>query len=189
MIGAHKYPKTILTVQEWRALEAANVILIDLCFSALEEMHEDPASFVQSELTGWLPPASLLKWTAGTVRMFIASLASVGLKMRLRGFHAPGSTAEELALHAMTRRALVILELGGANVAAAEEHFHEWSDHAFEDTDHELLFDLKFDGIEDSPVASQARFANLRFDQWFLPFPPPRAVTPYADSGDTTVRG
>jgi hypothetical protein len=189
MIGVQKYPKKILTRQEWEALEAANVVLIDLCFSALEELHEDPASFVQSELAGWLPPASLLKWTVGTVRMFIASLASVGLKMRLRGFHAPGSTAEELALYAMTRQALTILELEGANVAASDAHFREWSDHAFEDTDHELLFDLQFDGIEDSPVAATARFANLRFDQWFVPFPPPRAVTPYADSGDTTERG
>jgi hypothetical protein len=50
---------------------------------------------------------------------------------------------------------------------------------AFQDTDFGLLFDARFDGIEESELVEQLRMANQRFEDWFKPFTNVPYVHPY----------
>lgn len=56
-------------------------------------------------------------------------------------------------------------------------NFEDWEDDEFEDPDHELLFRQRFDGIEDLPPEHKLGFVHLRFDEWFVPFGPPRRTS------------
>lgn len=61
---------------------------------------------------------------------------------------------------------------------------HDWRGHLedllFEDTDHELLYDPAYDGIEDDPASQPPGMAPMRFDDWFMPFNEERTMPPYA---------
>jgi len=49
--------------------------------------------------------------------------------------------------------------------------FDDLEESAFQDLDYEMLFNAQLDGIENGAMREQYAFANLRFDEWFLPFP------------------
>ena len=49
--------------------------------------------------------------------------------------------------------------------------FDDLEESVFQDLDYELLFSPQFDGIENDEFAQRYAFANLRFDEWFAPFP------------------
>ena len=50
---------------------------------------------------------------------------------------------------------------------------------AFQDTDFELLFDPRWDGLEEDEAVSHLAMANLRFEDWFRPFRDEIPVHPY----------
>jgi hypothetical protein len=98
--------------------------------------------------------------------------------MRLPGFHPLGCTAEEIALRALRIKAEVLLKIQGK-----ESDFGDWEDVAFEDLDHELLYDERMDGIEDSEIGRELGAGHLRFAEWFKPFNLPRIVHPFVTDG------
>ncbi len=61
--------------------------------------------------------------------------------------------------------------------------FGDWEGLAFEDIDHRWLWDPRFDGVGYSDDTAFLRVANLRFEEWFVPFNPSRVVHPYGDDG------
>jgi hypothetical protein len=83
--------------------------------------------------------------------------------------------AEELALRAILAEAEAILERD--RIAG---DFELYRGEAFQDQDHEFLFDPAYDGIEDSEVGRQMAIAHLRFDEWFAPFWNVPYVHPFA---------
>jgi hypothetical protein len=85
---------------------------------------------------------------------------SVGLKMRLPGWHPLGCTGEELAFYIIQQVAVSILETEG--VEASLQDFGDLDDYAREDIDFVLLYDDRFGGVEepDSPLAQVAGFGK-----------------------------
>ena len=75
------------------------------------------------------------------------------------------NVGEELALHALIDQAEAVLEAAGE-----DPDLGDFREAAIEDLDCLLLFDLRFDGFEDSPVADRLGMTNLRFEDWFKPF-------------------
>jgi hypothetical protein len=135
--------------------------------------------FAELAIAEALPGKYLPKYDDAFLCRFLVCVTSVGLKLRLPGFHPLGCTAEELALHLMIERALVFLDMEGE-----EGDFGDWETYAFEDTDFEWLYQPAQDGIEDSPAGSMLGIGHLHYDEWFLPFNPPRLMHPYADQGE-----
>ena len=74
-------------------------------------------------------------------------------------------TAEELALHILIEQATAILE-----TYEIDADFTDFEDHVFQDIDHEFLYDMSMDGIEDSEKGKEMAIANLSFSDWFKPF-------------------
>src|SRR6185312_4591925 len=184
-VGVSRYSRSILPFELWDALETANTLLIDFCFEALRDLARG-RSVLDSEIVGYLPPRYLPKYNETFFRKFLLCLGSVGLKLRLRGTHPLGSMAEALALHAMEQLAVAVLEWAadeaGTDVPSlvreAQAAFGRWDDYAFDDPDHELLFDDSSDGIEDSVRGQELGIRNARFGEWFLPWDD-RVVSPY----------
>lgn len=83
------------------------------------------------------------------------------------------STAEELAGHALIGHCEILIDEREGELddpVALREKFSELHDLAFEDHDVLLLFDARFDGIEDSDIAKMMGMANLHVRDWFKPF-------------------
>ena len=51
-----------------------------------------------------------------------------------------------------------------------EAWYGGFEDEVYQDLDFELLYQLRFDGIEDSPIGTELGMGNLHFDEWFVPF-------------------
>ena len=63
-----------------------------------------------------------------------------------------------------------------------EASFAAFEDVAFQDADHELLYDMTRDGLEDSSVGARLGIGHLHFDDWFEPFlNAPTPVHPYGE--------
>jgi len=177
-IGWCEYPRSALPESHWKALYEANTILIDEVLEDLTDLRAG-TGFEHLGIADYLPPRYLTRYDDEFLRRFLMCLTSVGLKLRLPGFHPLGCVAEELALHAMIERARELLEEDGE-----EDDYSAWEDYAFEDADFELLYDDVMDGIEESPVGRRLGMAPMGFHDWFVPFSPPRVVHPYVDAGD-----
>jgi len=81
------------------------------------------------------------------------------------------NVAEELAMHVMTRNALMRFEDKGAENPEAEEQLSELYESAYEDNDFKLPYRLEdSDDLPDLDPAGQMGLTDLRFKNWFLPF-------------------
>lgn len=176
-IGDSPYPRYALPDDHWEALYQAQRELIDLILDDLTDL-ADGATFADLGIASYLPRRFLLRYDAAFLRKFLVCLVSVGLKLRLPAYHPLGCTAEEVAVFVIKRHATDLLAERGVTA-----DFGEWDDIALEDTDHELLYAPEYDGIEDSAEGQWLGVAQLGYDEWFLPFNPPRAMHPYADGG------
>ena len=177
-LGWNAYPRSILPDNHWEALYQAVVILTDEVMSDLISCSQGdgPKSwFIEFHL----PPKYLPRYDEGFLRKFLACLMSVGLKMRLPGFHPLGCVAEEIALRAVRLEAESILQDNGDSF-----DYSDWEEVVYEDVDYEHLYELALDGIEDSGIGTMLGMGNLRYEEWFLPFNTPRNMHPYADCGD-----
>lgn len=176
-IGGSPYPRSVLPDDHWEALCQAQRELIDLLLDDLTNL-ADGAPFADLAFASYLPRRFFLRYDEEFLRKFLVCLVSVGLKLRLPGYHLLGCTAEEIALFATKQRATELLVARGM-----EADFGMWDEYALEDTDHEWLYSAASDGIEDAPEGQWLGVAHLGYDEWFLPFNPPRTMHPYADGG------
>jgi hypothetical protein len=67
-----------------------------------------------------------------------------------------------------------------------EADFGDFRELAFKDEDYLMLFDMAWDGIEDSDLGRQVRVMNLAFDEWFEPFYEGIPVHPYVEPGSSS---
>ena len=176
-IGCNSYPRSILLDSHWEALYEASDILLDEIMNDLQSL-AGGIPVLSLIVVGYLPRQFLTRYDEGFLRRFLMCAASVGLKMRLPGLHALGCTAEEIALRIMIDNATAVLDDRGEDI-----EFGDWEDFAFEDTDHRWLWDPRFDGIGSSDDTAFLGVANLRYEEWFVPFSHPRVMHPYADMG------
>jgi hypothetical protein len=94
-----------------------------------------------------------------------------------KGWEPLASVAQELGLRVLNR-VEVVADTAGLALD------HHWRAHLedlfFEDTDHELLYDPSYDGIEDDPANHPPGMAPMPFEDWFKPFNEQLTMPPYA---------
>jgi hypothetical protein len=149
------------------ALHTALNVLVDRFFDELPEMTTGEIDLAESSLASFLPPNYAPRYTLLFQKRFFACLLSVGWKLAQRRPRMPllSCTAEELALRALIEQAKSVLEMRGVN-----PDFDDFEDIAFQDLDHEILFDPSLDGLEDTAAGVQLGMGYLHFDDWFKPF-------------------
>jgi hypothetical protein len=151
---------------EREMLRSALSSLIDLLFdlhAALPESGPAPAGFKHDGLMVF-PPAYVGRYDRPFVRRAIVAAASLGQKLAGPGWFDLASTMEEILFGTIMESVQnTDIEIGDV--------FDDLEESVFQDLDYELLFSPQFDGIENDEFAERYAFANLRFDEWFAPFP------------------
>lgn len=178
-IGCEEYAREELPERGWEALRAAVITLTDHLQIDIETLMGGGA-FSDTFAISYLPNKYLPSYDLGILRRFLVCVVVTGWKLFDPAHeHRLSCTAEELALHAIIRRAEEVLVEEGQEPV----EFDYLEDVAFEDMDFQALFDPSLDGIEDSPSGKYLRMVNLKLKEWFLPFNAERGdvVHPYAD--------
>jgi hypothetical protein len=173
MIG--DVPEGLLSSEQEDALRSAAVTLLDEFFSDVGHL-EAGGDFADTEMAGYLPARFLPKYDHLFAKEFLVCVATVASKLAGPGHSMLACVGEELALHAIVDMAAAVLDLRGE-----EADLGDFLELANEDRDYELLFDMAWDGIEDSDTGRDMRVANLAFDDWFKPFREGHPVHPYVE--------
>jgi hypothetical protein len=158
----------------------AREILRDAADELRDELREDIAmlreggrydeAFAVSE---HLPVVYVRHYTPEVVAQWAGSVETVAHKLAAYPGTYLASTAEELAGYALIARCEALIderedELDDPDALRAK--FSETHDLAFEDHDVLLLFDSRFDGIEDSDIGEMMGMADLHVRDWFKSF-------------------
>ena len=143
------------------ALQAIVDLLFDL-YAALPATGPAPADFKHEGLL-MFPPVYVARYDRPFVRRAIVAAASLGQKMAGPGWFDLGSTMEEMLL------GTILETVQNADVEIGDV-LDDLEESVFQDLDYEMLFNAQFDGIENDATREQYAFANLRFDEWFVPF-------------------
>jgi hypothetical protein len=146
------------------ALATAAAVLLDQLFEDLAHL-ADGGEIADTNMIRYLPPVFAPRYTRRFAKQFLACASAVASKLVQPGNRPLACVGEELAMHALIDQAEAVLEAAGED--AEMEDFRQA---ATEDLDCLLLFDMKFDGFEDSPAAGRLGMSNLRFEDWFKPF-------------------
>jgi hypothetical protein len=179
MIG--DVPEGMLSIEQEDALRSAAVSLLDGFFSDIGHL-EAGGGFADTELVAYLPARFLPKYDHLFAKEFLVCVATVASKLVHPNHSSLACVGEELALNAIVDAAAAILELRGA-----EADLGDFLELATEDADYELLFDMAWDGIEDSDAGRDMRVANLAFDDWFRPFRETDPVHPYVEPESSSL--
>lgn len=144
------------------ALQALIDLLFDL-YAALPASGPAPADFKHDGLMVF-PPAYIARYDRPFVRRAIVTAAGLGQKLSGPGWFDLSSTMEEILLGTIMESVQnTDIEIGDV--------FDDLEESVFQDLDYEMLFSPQFDGIENDAMRERYAFANLRFEEWFLPFP------------------
>ena len=173
MIG--DVPEGMLSSEQEDVLRSAAVVLLDRFFADICYL-EAGGDFADTDMVEYLPARFLPKYDHLFAKEFLVCVATVASKLQHPGHSMLACVGEELALRALVREAEEILEARGTGVDLAD-----LLELATEDADCELLFDMAWDGIEDSDTAREEGMANLAFDDWFNPFREGYPVHPYVE--------
>src|SRR5215208_3677116 len=149
------------------ALLAACDLLIDQAFEDVGAL-EAGEHFGDCSMAAWLPPKYLPRYGALFAKQVAVCLIVVAGKLTDRHPHVLACVAEEMALGALIDEAATDLGEAGERDQAAE--LRAAGEGAFQDMDFELLFDPRWDGIENTEAGARLAMANLRFEDWFRPF-------------------
>jgi len=168
-------PEGMLVPIQEQALRSATVVLLDRFFADVGHL-EAGGDFADTDMVAYLPQRFAPKYGYLFAKEFLICVATVAANLMHPGHSMLACVGEELALHALVTEANGILEARGAGVDLAD-----FLELATEDADYELLFDMAWDGIEDSDTAREEGMANLAFDDWFKPFRETHPVHPYVE--------
>lgn len=149
------------------------VLMVDEVFDSLRALDEGE-EFADTFMATWLPRKYLPRYDIRFARRFAVCLISVAGKLTDHHPHVLASVAEEMALAAILDAAESVLDVKGHKVDMRAE-----AEAAFQDADFELLFDPRWDGLEDDESVSHLAMANLRFEAWFSSFRDDSLVHPY----------
>src|SRR5258706_7971002 len=166
----------VLTPREQQALLQACDWLIDHAFDEFASINE-PKDVLDTVLGSHLPERYTYRYTPLFYKKFAVCLITVAWKLA-QPEHLPlSSLAEELAAYAIIREAMARLEMEEEEDAEekgaqeeTQEPFDAFLDAYFEDTDFAILFEDRYDGIDETEVAQVLGMSSLAFDDWFLPF-------------------
>jgi hypothetical protein len=92
--------------------------------------------------------------------------------------------AEELLLRFLLVKAEVVADTYGLLDDGIQAAWDAFADEAYEDMDHEWLYQPEMDGIEQDPALAHLGIAPMGVKDWFTPFNEERYVHPYAANED-----
>ncbi|MFB4279907.1 MULTISPECIES: hypothetical protein [unclassified Nonomuraea] len=172
------------------ALMAATDILIDHVLDDAETLAAEESTVADDPgvmaLHG-LPPQYALRYDAAFARKFAVATISVTGRLADDTWRHPACVAEELALRLLIEEAKAVLELYELmDSDEAESIYDFFTDHAFDDVDHEMLYTPELDGIDEHPEAAFLRIAPMGFASWFVPFDRQRRVHPYLEEPESS---
>ena len=174
MIGSEL--RSILRADHQRALSTASRVLIDELLDDIVALQRGEQN-ADTGLAASLPSTYRHQYDLLFAKQFLACVYTVAWKLLSPDPQVPACVGAELALHALIQGAEAILDNEGI-----EADFAVLRETAFEDEDCVLLFDPQWDGIEDSARGRRLGAANLRYDDWFLPFGDDALVHPYTST-------
>ncbi|OKX81673.1 hypothetical protein [Corynebacterium glutamicum] len=168
------------------ALALASLQMIDELFSDLRLLNRKYSDEVNVDiliedtmvLCG-LPQRYAHRYDILFTQRFLMAVADVSSYMT-NGWIPLPTVAHQMAFNLLLNNAEAVVDALTATDDRVVPIWREIMDTAlFRDRDFELLYDPKFDGIEDVQD-SKARHENLNFDDWFKPFFGPGALpSPY----------
>ena len=176
IVGSDTLDLDALPDGQRRALLAACDLLIDQAFEDVGALEEGEHVGDRS-MAAWLPAKFLPRYDALFAKKLAVCLIAVAGKLTDRRPHILACVAEEMALAALVDEAAT--ELGEAGELDQAAELRAAGEGAFQDMDFELLFDPRWDGIEDTGAGARLAMANLRFEDWFRPFRDEIPVHPY----------
>jgi hypothetical protein len=154
--------------------EALSTAFDSLCDGFFDEQGDLP--FTETYLGSLLPMGFRHHYTDGFGRRFFLCITTLGWKLAQPREFTPSCVAEELSLRILVTEAEGLLEEDGVKA-----EFGTFEDVYLQDADVELLYNLAFDGIEDSETGDELGLDHLRFENWFKPFlNATTAVHPYS---------
>lgn len=174
-IGVSKAKEYDLTKDHWQALlNGINWTVEHLIEDIATFRHDDHIDIEHTWIVQSLPELYRPLYTLVFLKQFLACVLTVAWKLCAPRRYRLASVAEELALHIIIESAKADLDIAGI-----QADFGSLYDLAYEDNDFLMLFDRKFDGVEDTDIGKQAGIVNLRFRDWFKPFRPDEPINPY----------
>jgi hypothetical protein len=159
----------------------AAVVVVDQLFEDIEHLRtaDGPEDFDVDD--SWqlsqLPSRFAHRYTPLFAQDFLVALVDVTARFTV-GWEPLACVAQELGLRLLLNHVEVVADTSDVLLQDGwREHVEEM---LFEDVDHELLYDMSFDGIEDDVSAQPPGMAPMRFEDWFAPFNSERSLPPYA---------
>lgn len=175
-------PEGFLTAKQEDALRKSATVLLDQFFSDIGHL-EAGGDFADTNMVEYLPARFAPKYDHLFAKEFIVCLGTVVSKLVQPGNWPLACVGEELALNALIEDAEVILQERGDTGDLGD--FRELGT---KDNDYLMLFEMAWDGIEDSDLGRQVRVMNLAFDEWFVPFYEGVPVHPYVEPDSSSPR-
>ncbi len=154
MIG--DVPDRMLSSEQEDALRSAAVVLLDRFFADIGHL-EAGSDFTDTDIVDYLPARFLSKCDHLFAKEFLICVATVAAKLVHPGHSMLACVGEELALIAIVDAAEAIIDLRGEGADLGD-----FLELATEDADYELLFDMAWDGIEDSETGCSSRLQQER---------------------------
>ena len=165
--------RSVVRADHQRALATAVHVLIDEFLDDIVALQRGE-QFADTGMSTYLPFAYGHRYNLLFAKRLLACVYTVAWKLHSPDSQALACVGEELALHALIQSAEAILDDKGT-----EADFDLLRETAFEEEDYMLLFDPQWDGIEKSEHGQRLGMANLRYDDWFIPFRDEDPVHPY----------
>jgi hypothetical protein len=161
------------------------VVVVDHLFEDIEAMRtaradKDPLDIDETWVLSRLPSRFADKYTPLFAQEFLVALVDVTARFT-SGWTPLACVAQELGLRVLLDQVEIVAE--AADVKLDDDWRNHLEELLFEDIDHELLYDMALDGIEDTPSLQPPGMAPMRFDDWFTPFNEDRHLPPYARAG------
>jgi hypothetical protein len=158
------------------ALIFAATVLVDELFQDLETLSRDGGTVADGDIyfvLDELPPRFAHHYTVRFAHRFLVAAITVTGRLTQHDWSTPACIAEALALRLVVEAAHAMLD--EHDLLDEKTHsglYSGFEDTAFDDADHEWLYQNELDGFEDDPdLKAGLGFGNMHVDGWFDQLP------------------
>jgi hypothetical protein len=155
------------------ALIFATTMVIDELFQDIKTLSADNGTVADSDgvflVLEDLPPRFAHHYNGRFAHQFLVATVMVTGRLSAEEWASPASVGETLALHLVVGRARDLLEQHDVLDGQALRHlYNEFEEAAFDDLDHEWLYQAELDGFEDdADFKAQLGPTDMRVGSWF----------------------